>query len=272
MSRKKSGSYTHTSYNTTRINGRRRYLNKTTTKIDIDSKGNKTTTINSSNIDIDKRINLFSSLFKFSLVLIFGSMFFSNGVNGFNSVKTDSNTKTEYITNNINGTNYEYRVHSSNYDYTTKLNQLQGLRNVFDLNVIEEEEKNELSLLRVPNPEFFMNGGKYQDDADIVGEMVYYNVISLVYDSFEVDNQTYSYYYMRLNSLSVPEEYSLTFNSYVNSNNVISWVTYQKSILGEDEQWYDDLVKAIKLLNAPIIWTSNLCYDIGVIINFLVNW
>lgn len=296
MARNKSGSYSHTTFNTTRINGRRRYLNKTTTKIDIDSKGNKTTTINSSNVDIDKRINLFSSLFKFSLVLIFGSMFFSNGVNGFNSVKTDSNTKTEYITNNINGINYEYRLHYSDYDYTQKLNQLGSLRNVFDLNALNEvyygvnsEYPYTLNLSDPNSPIYHYPYGDYYSNYVVYFEQFNNPQLCTIGRVSKVDNQTELSFaidyleptqYFVLNMYTDPVCQDFYYNFYThfaNATNSLSVLDreiekYKIENNLNEKEWYDDIVYAFKIMNAPVIWASNLFYDLGVILNFIVNW
>lgn len=271
MSRKKSGSYSHTTFNTTRINGRRRYLNKTTTKVDIDSKGNKTTTINSSNVDIDKRINLFSSLFKISLVLIFGGYFFSNGVKGFKNADLVSTANTQYITNVINGTEYNYRVHSTDYDYTIKLNQLNSLRNVFDLNQFIYDD---VTNLVQPTDSLFLEGGQYYQYNDIYNFLINNDSPSLVIATHRYTNLDASFEFTYL--LPTPDfdynTYGWFYDLFVNSNNFNDYFEYMKEVNQNKDSWYYGIYNFFRVINAPVIWVGNFVYDIGVIISFLINW
>lgn len=209
-----------------------------------------------------------AGLFLVSTIMIFGTYFFNKG---FNSSITDT-LYNETIVNNINGVDYSYDVSYVDYDYTKKLEQLQGLRNVFSLEDFNNEES-QLDLLRVPNPDFFSEGGKYSDDTYIINQMVNVDkVCHLQWARFEIGDQGYQYYYLYLDVPVLPDKYLPTYNNYVNSNNVVSWVDYQKSILDSGDYWYDDLVYYLKILNAPFIWLANIIYDVGVVVSFITLW
>lgn len=205
--------------------------------------------------------------FVMSLILLLGSLFFGGG---FNSVIISTEVN-QTISNNINGVDYDYNINYVNYDYSQKLNQLQSLRNVFTLDDFVNEES-EIDLLRVPNPEFFMEGAKYHDDSYIIGKMIDEGVVTITPGRFEIDGQGYSYYYLHLDTLFVPKEYKMVYNNYVNSNNVVSWVDYQMRLINEGDMWYDDIVYAFKVIHAPIIWIANFLYDLGVLVAFIVVW
>lgn len=210
---------------------------------------------------------LVSGLFILSLILFYSSYFFTGYINSsITSTKVE-----ETITNELNGVEYEYYLTYYDYDYTKKISQLESLRNVFTLESFNNND-DDVALLRVPDPAFFLEGAKYHDDSYIIGKMIEEGLVHLQQSRFEVGSQGYSYYYLYADVIVIPREYYYTYQNYVNSSNVLSWVDYQKRLINEGEQWYYDIVKAIKIINAPLIWISNFIYDLGVIVNFIVNW
>ena len=67
------------------------------------------------------------------------------------------------------------------------------------------------------------------------------------------------------------------YNHFANATNSLSVLDreiekYKIENNLNEKEWYDDIVYAFKIMNAPIIWASNLFYDLGVILNFVVNW
>lgn len=296
MSRKRSGTFTNNSYNVTHINGRKRYINKTSSITYIDNNGNKSTLTNTYNTDIDRRNSFIFKLFKISLVLIFGAMFFSNGVNGFNNSKLQATTKTEYISNNINGTNYEYRLHYSDYDYTEKINQLGSLRNVFDLNALNEvyygvnaEYPYTLKLSDLNSPIYHYPYGDYYSKYVVHYEQFGNPQLCTIGRVSKVDSQTEltfaidyleptEYFVLNMFTDSTCQDFYYNFYThFANATNSLSVLDreiekYKVENNLNEKEWYDDIVYAFKIMNAPIIWASNLFYDLGVILNFIVNW
>ena len=245
----------------------------------INDDGSITTISTGKSSNSRDNFNLFITLFRISLVLIFGGYFFSNGVQGFNNSEMLSTANTEYITNVINDYEYNYRVHSSNYDYTNKLTQLYTLRNVFDLNA----NTIDASLLVEPTDSLFQVGGQYHyyydvyyelciDDSDIGEEIMYIDTATI-----NIDGTDYTYTLFRLNQLQDEVQVSQFYSQYAYFlDNFVNWKNaplYQDYLKGEGQYGYfSGIVTAFKYLNAPIIWVGNLAYNIGVIINFLINW
>lgn len=232
-------------------------------------------------VDTDLRNKLTKPLFMVSISLLLGSFFF-NGFFGRNILSTVTETvvvDSPYLENDI-----QYRIKASNYDYTQKLTQLSGLRNIFSLNDFAEDDKyyEYQSLKRLPSVTFDYDTFPYVQDRDAIKTLLDNNILTIVtYVDSEITYPNHINNFRREMAVDdIPKEYLNIYytiydnyvnNYYIYQTGYVEW--YKENILNLSiEEWYEPILRIIRVLNAPFIWTSNLLHDLGVITNFIVNW
>lgn len=270
-------SYNKSSAIFNRSNGNYKISN---TFISIDDNGNSDTTTFietghiKSNDEIRKekrqKINtgftLFGKLFMIAIILLFGGYFFNGGFNA-QVQATEVNTT---ITNELNGVNYDYNVKYVDYDYTDKLNQLSLLKNVFDLSPTSSVAT---SSLIVPSEGNKLTGPLYM-------QWIQGNILIKKYTFTDlVTNEEVTINYLsytlgfKIASLVDPE-LNRQYERYVNIGNLSDYINlnYTRETNELQPKVLTIILRVLTYLNAPIIWFGNFMYDLGVIINFIVEW
>lgn len=234
-------------------------------------------------------------LFKVALSVVIASFIFTGAWdNRFINTQEEINT-TDYLYEQTNGQldlKYDYNIKYINYDWTTKLNQLSGLRNIFDISLFSWYD-NEVSLktsytfnnsdyTEEDNLDFTINKSgpiydylydsysqspaiKYLIDND------YLVISSLSYDDDWLGNALSSFSYLGVTQSYYDDLMSLKYDSLLNGfllskDNLIDYRVYQR----DKESFFND--NLLNYLVAPITIGVNLFYDIGVIISFIVSW
>lgn len=175
------------------------------------------------------------------------------------------------------------------YDWTNKLNQLSGFKNPFQ-NIISSSKKTDAILYthytqdNLDKTLFYTEKGllktiiNYYDD---IGG--YVNGISgymeVVYDrdnsntyQYCLDNGIYYYDYINYLDFEFPYIYNqITVNNTASGYVVHSSYSYQRALTGETSP-EETILDVLGWCILPISCVSLILYDIGVFVNFAVNW
>ena len=259
----------HNTYDKNKITSRK-------SVIEIDDEGNRTITTRITRNEkktFKEKLKFGSSLFGKVLIvaicLFFGGYFFSGG---FNS-QVVSTQKESVIINELNGIDYDYNVKYVDYDYTTKLNQLSALKNVFTLEEYDTYNPNELleykSYLSLSIQSYInmglikVNTISFEDSLGNVIDLDYLQARGFFKIMYRVDP----------NNIAVRE-----FDRFVNNYNLSNYIALKygnndittfEGVINNVWSWF---YRVFTILNAPIIWLGNFIYDIGVLIGFVFNW
>lgn len=274
----------------------------------IDDKGNISNRVTaSSNIGTNSSTSftldvggVVGPLFKFSLAVVIGSYIFTGAwdnklKNNTHNVPIVNETKViEYDSNNqamIVDKSFTYNVKFVNYNWLNKINQLNGLKNVFDIDLFTDydgiefdkiyytfnhEDYTELDYENYKNyrtgPIYDYLYSSYSINPTIkyLLDNDYIEIFSLEYDSTLFGKPLKSFSFLYFNKSYYDDKLFYTYDS-----NLSVYLNYNDNIndfalaLKDKKFGADDIVNIIV---APATITRNIFYDIGVILSFIVSW
>lgn len=239
---------------------------KTTYRKYRDKNGRKITTIKS-------RKTVSSSLvggcFIIALCMILGTFFF----NGYFDVAITNTEVNETIENDINDTTYN--VQYVDYDYTKKLEQLSGLKNVFTVYDLESVARSNLYVPGVDDPNYDIN-----DYPSILALLATGDLEIKTYTFIDIEGQQKTVNYLYWAPIFAPvilisPGLSDELDDFVNKRNYKDYVNLVYGIdleTNPTDKVYSFMYRFFTFMNAPLDWLYNFVYDLGVLIAFVVNW
>lgn len=237
---------------------------KTTYKKYRDVNGRKITTIKSRKTASS---SLVGGCFIISLCLILGTFFF----NGYFNIAITNTEVNEVIENDINDTTYQ--IQYVDYDYTHKLEQLSGLKNVFTVYDLE-------SIARSNLYEPGKSGDVINDYPRILGLLATGDLEIKTYSFIDIEGQERSVNYLYWAPIFAPvilvsPGLADELDDFVNKRNYKDYVNLVYGVDMETtpiDKVYSYMYRFFTFMNAPLDWLYNFVYDLGVLIAFIVNW
>lgn len=201
-------------------------------------------------------------VFLVSLVVLIGSYFLSGY---FDSRYTLNEAKKEFKYQCIiDGEDSEcgYNLSYVSYDWSFKLSQLSTLKNIFTPLIISEVNGQDLSFLRTLDDFNTYAGIKYfvnsNDGESIIIRpnlyeeipLIFYHPVVQVYES-DAGKWISSHYYIN------------------DSFDLVRRIDNINDVYGSEDNFFRDFVN---VMTFPLAMFSNLIYDLGVLVNFVINW
>ncbi len=194
-------------------------------------------------------------VFLIALIVMFGS-FFLTGY--FNSKYVADNSKKEFKFDYGN-VEYTYEVNYNDYDWSWKLNQLSQLKNIFTPFLSD----NSTSLLQNAIMDI-QNWAKIGYVVNSTSQIV----IASYWPSLMSRED-----YQKIKKLMNRDSYKwVSTHYYIEdvSRNIIRRSDNINDVFGNDNS--DFFTNLFNTLSLPLAIVTNLFYDVGVLINFVVNW